>query len=216
MTEDEERSGRNDKKGTRSKIMKPRLLLHACCGVCSAYVPEKLIPDFDVTVYYENSNIFPEEEFYKRQTAAKTMAEKFGLPFVEPTYSPTSWFKSIVGCEQEHEGGPRCEHCINFRLSETVKFAKQNGFEWVATTLSVSRTKNIDQINRIGHALAEMHGLKFLGEDWKKGNGEVISQQRAKETGIYRQNYCGCVYSMTDKLKTDQRLKTKDGGQKIK
>ena len=176
--------------------MLPRLLLHACCGVCSSYVPEKLIPDFDVTVYFENSNLYPESEFYKRRDAALTMAEKYKLPLITPDHDALNWFKAVRGLAQEPERGLRCQKCISFRLDKTMRFAKENSFEWVATTLSVSRRKNVEEINQMGHELAGVHGLKFLGKDWKKENGEVISQQRAKEAGIYRQNYCGCVYSL--------------------
>ncbi|MDD5726615.1 MAG: epoxyqueuosine reductase QueH [Patescibacteria group bacterium] len=175
--------------------MLPRLLLHACCGVCSSYVPEKLIPEFDVTIYFENSNLYPEQEFYRRQEAAQTMAQGFGLPFITADYQSREWFRHVRGLAQEPEHGARCEKCIAFRLDRTMEYAKNNGFDWVATTLSVSRRKNVDQINRLGHQLAEQYCLRFLGKDWKKENGEVISQERAKQAGIYRQDYCGCVYS---------------------
>ncbi|MDD5438425.1 MAG: epoxyqueuosine reductase QueH [Patescibacteria group bacterium] len=184
--------------------MKPRLLLHACCGVCSSYVPEKLMPDFDVTVYFENSNLFPEDEFFKRRGAAQIMAQKYKLPFLTAEYAINDWFKAVRGMVKEMEGGKRCQTCIGFRLNKTMQFAKEKGFEWVATTLSVSRRKNVDQINQIGHDLAKVHGLKFLGKDWKKENGELISQQRAKEAGIYRQNYCGCVFSLFNELRQER------------
>jgi predicted adenine nucleotide alpha hydrolase (AANH) superfamily ATPase len=174
---------------------KERLLLHACCGVCSAYVPELLIPDFEVTVYYENSNLFPREEFFRRRDAAETMAEKFSLPFVEAPYEPVEWFRAVRGHSREREGGARCRLCLRFRLHRTFLFAKTRGFDWVATTLSVSRRKKTEVINAIGAELAAIHRINFLGRDWKKQNGENISQERAKKAGIYRQNYCGCVYS---------------------
>jgi predicted adenine nucleotide alpha hydrolase (AANH) superfamily ATPase len=184
--------------------MKPRLLLHACCGVCSAYVPEKLMPDFDVTVYFENSNLFPQEEFFKRRDATQIMAQKYKLPFLTAEYAIEDWFKAVRGMVHEVEGGKRCQTCFAFRLNRTMEYAKKNGFEWVATTLSVSRRKNTDQINQIGHGLAEVHGLQFLGKDWKKEDGEKISQERAKEAGIYRQNYCGCVYSLFNGLRQER------------
>ncbi len=176
--------------------MKPKLLLHACCGVCSAYVPERLVPDFDVTVYYENSNLYPSEEFDKRCQAAKTMAASFGLPFIQAPYDSPAWFRSVRGLALSPERGPRCEKCISHRLAKTFEYAKEKRFDCVATTLSVSRRKNVEQINRIGCALSDIFGLEFLGRDWKKDNGETLSQTRAKNAGIYRQNYCGCVYSL--------------------
>jgi hypothetical protein len=177
-------------------MTKPRLLLHACCGVCSAYVPELLLPEFDVTAYYENSNLYPSAEFARRRDAAKTMAERYGLPFLEAPYDPAEWTRSVAGMAREPENGKRCAACIRFRLDRTFAHAKENGFAWVATTLSVSRRKRTDMINAVGADLAQRHGLSFLGRDWKKGNGETISQERAKAAGIYRQTYCGCVYSL--------------------
>ena len=184
----------------------PRLLLHACCGVCSSYVPELLMPEFDVTVYFENSNLYPSDEFIRRRDAAKTMADRYRLPFIEAPHDPSAWFRSVKGLAQEPENGKRCVKCIRFRLDRTFAFAKENGFEWVATTLSVSRRKRTDMINAIGAELADSCGLRFLGRDWKKGNGEIISQERAKAAGIYRQTYCGCVYSMLRKRAQDARV----------
>lgn len=172
-----------------------KLLLHACCGVCSAYVPECLMPDFDVTIYYENSNIHPSEEFYKRRQAARTMAQSFNLPFVEPNYRPADWFRAVRGLRNEPERGKRCDTCIYHRLDKTFNYAKANEFQAVATTLSVSRRKDVNQINAIGYNLANKYGIEFIGKDWKKNNGENISQQRSRDAGIYRQNYCGCIYS---------------------
>lgn len=176
-------------------MAKPRLLLHVCCGVCSAYVPELLLPDFEVTVHYENSNLYPSAEFFRRRDAAIVMAERYGLPFVEAPYSPRDWYGAVRGRSREKEGGERCRTCIAFRLARTFEYAKANGYGWVATTLSVSRRKKTDEINSIGAALADRYGMLFLGRDWKKADGENISQERAKEAGIYRQEYCGCVYS---------------------
>ncbi len=153
------------------------------------------MPDFDVTIYYENSNIYPSEEFYKRQQAAKTMAQGFSLPFIEADYKPQDWFRAVRGLRDEPERGKRCDACFYHRLENTFQYAKTNDFSAVATTLSVSRRKDVNQINAIGYDLADKYGLEFVGKDWKKENGENISQQRAKEAGIYRQNYCGCIYS---------------------
>lgn len=176
--------------------MKPRLLLHVCCGVCSAYVPELLLPEFDVSVYYENSNIYPSEEFFRRQEAAKIMAETYHLPFLEAPYQPEAWSSHIAGNENAPENGPRCVSCITYRLGKTFEYAQRNAFPWVATTLSVSRRKNTAMINAIGERIAAQIGISFLGKDWKKQGGEDESQRRAKEAGIYRQDYCGCIYSL--------------------
>ncbi len=177
-------------------MTKPKLLLHVCCGVCSAYVPELLLPDFDVTVYFENSNLYPHEEFFRRREAAKTMADGFGLEFIEAPYSPDAWDMAVLGHVQDKEYGTRCQLCMGFRLDRTFAYAKRQGFACVATTLSVSRRKDATQVNELGAMLAERYELDFLGRDWKKKNGENISQERAKAAGIYRQTYCGCKYSM--------------------
>ncbi|MFA6429387.1 MAG: epoxyqueuosine reductase QueH [Patescibacteria group bacterium] len=174
---------------------KPRLLLHVCCGVCSAYIPELLLPEFDVTVYFENSNIYPSEEFDRRCEAAQTMAKTFDVPFIEAERRPVEWYRAVAGHAQDPERGARCGLCIKFRLQKTFAFAKEQGFDWVATTLSVSRRKNVATINALGEELSRTYDVAFLGRDWKKGNGEVLSQNRAREAGIYRQDYCGCVYS---------------------
>ncbi len=183
--------------------MKPKILLHACCGVCSALVPERLMPDFEVSIYYENSNIYPSEEFYLRQEAARFMADSFKLPFIEAPYEPTEWYKAVRGLRNEPERGKRCDKCIFHRLDKTFEFAKNHDFNCVATTLSVSRRKDVNQINKIGYALAEKYGIEFIGKDWKKQEGEKISQKRAKEAGIYRQNYCGCIYSKLSGISDD-------------
>ena len=177
-----------------------RLLLHACCGVCSAYVPELLIPHYEVAVYYENSNLYPSAEFERRREAAEIMAASFGLPLVEAPYRPVDWFKAVRGHAQDRERGARCGLCIRFRLDRTFVYAKAHDFEWVATTLSVSRRKNSNQINALGQELAAFNAVNFLGRDWKKNRGEDLSQARAKAAGIYRQNYCGCVYSHTSRI----------------
>jgi predicted adenine nucleotide alpha hydrolase (AANH) superfamily ATPase len=176
---------------------KPRLLLHVCCGVCSAYIPETLTPDYDVTMYYENSNIFPAEEFRRRSDAAKTIAEKYGAIFIEVPQDQHAWNIAVAGHAQDPENGERCKLCMGFRLDRAFKYAKEQGFDIVACTLGVSRRKNIDMVNEIGRILSEQYGIPFMNRDWKKGGGEVESQKRAKDLGIYRQNYCGCVYSKT-------------------
>lgn len=182
--------------GPLNNMPKPKMLLHVCCGVCSAYVPEKLLPDYEVTVYFENSNLYPKTEFIKRMEAAQIMAQKFDLPFITADYEPAKWHAKVRGLSQEPERGARCAKCIAYRLDKTMNFAQKNNFTWVATTLSVSRRKNADDINALGLELARAYKINFLGKDWKKENGEKISQSRAQEAGIYRQNYCGCVYSL--------------------
>ena len=175
---------------------KPRLLLHVCCGVCSAYIPEILTPDYDVTMYYENSNIYPAEEFRRRADAARTISEKYGASFIEVSQQQDEWNLAVAGHAQDPENGKRCELCMSYRLDQAFQYAKNHQFDIVACTLGVSRRKQIEMVNTIGRILSEKYQIPFMDRDWKKNGGEVESQRRAKESGIYRQDYCGCVYSM--------------------
>lgn len=179
-----------------SKTTKPRLLLHVCCGVCSAYIPEILTPDYDVTMYYENSNIYPSDEFRRRADAARTIAEKYGATFIEAPQQQDDWNLAVAGHAQDPENGKRCELCMHFRLDRAFKYAQTNAFDIVACTLGVSRRKQIQMVNAIGKSLSEKYHIPFMDRDWKKNNGEVESQRRAKEYDIYRQDYCGCAYSI--------------------
>ncbi len=185
---------------------RPKLLLHACCGVCSAYVPEILRDEYDVTIYYDNPNIFPQEEFDRRAEAARVMAEKYGLPFILVPQGTIDWYRAVRGHAKARENGERCRKCITHRLDAAFRYAKTHHFDIVATTVSVSRRKNIEQVHAAGRALASVHGIPFLDRDWRKGGGERESQRRAKEAGIYRQEYCGCVYSL---VKMKARVKSR-------
>jgi predicted adenine nucleotide alpha hydrolase (AANH) superfamily ATPase len=176
--------------------LRPKLLLHACCGVCSSYVPEVLIPEYDVTLYFENSNIWPSDEFRRRAHAARVMAGRYGAGFVVPDQDKEAWFRAVRGHASDPENGERCRLCIAFRLEKTFAYAKERGFDAVATTLGVSRTKRIEMISEIGNRLSNAFGIPFLDRDWKKKGGEGESQSRSKNAGIYRQVYCGCVYSL--------------------
>ncbi|MFA5129875.1 MAG: epoxyqueuosine reductase QueH [Patescibacteria group bacterium] len=177
-------------------MIKPRLLLHVCCGVCSAYIPELLAPDFDVTMYYDNPNIYPAEEFRKRADAAKEMAKRYGMAFVEVPQNVESWNLAVVGHATDRENGERCRLCMVHRLDSAFAYAKEHQFDAVACTLGVSRRKHIDMVNAIGKQLSDAYGIPFLDRDWRKNGGEDESQRRAREYGIYRQEYCGCIYSM--------------------
>jgi hypothetical protein len=175
---------------------RPKLLLHACCGVCSSYVPEILIPDYDVTLYYENSNIYPSDEFQRRSDAARTMAEHYGIDFIDVEQDQPAWFRDVRGHAQDDEKGPRCSICMMHRMRKAFIYAKENGFDCVTTTMSVSRNKIIETINETGYALSEEFNISYLDRDFKKKGGEDESQSRSKKAGIYRQLYCGCVYSL--------------------
>lgn len=171
------------------------LLLHTCCGICGAWLPEKLSRDFAVTIFYFNPNIHPREEYERRLAATREAARLLDLPIIEGEYKPREWFAVARGLACEREGGARCPLCFEFRLRRTAEEAKRLGFDYFATTLTVGRRKPAAVINPVGKRLAAEIGVKFLAGDFKKQGGETASQKRGKEMNLYHQNYCGCVYS---------------------
>ena len=176
------------------------MLLHSCCGPCSSSVLEYLTKYFDVTILWYNPNIYPEEEFKKRFEAQMEIIEKMGLAdrvdiMAEP-HKSQDYYRRIKGLENEPEGGKRCEECFRLRLLETAKLAKQYGFDYFCTTLTLSRHKNAVLINTIGQEIAEAVGVKWLPSDFKKRNGENRSIELSEKYGIYRQLYCGCEFSL--------------------
>lgn len=181
---------------TNSLIGKPTLLLHSCCAPCSSAVLKRVCQFFCVTVLYYNPNIYPQQEYNKRKAEQIKLCSALGVNFLDCDYCPNDFFDHIVGLEQEAEGGKRCNKCFYIRLSKTAQIAKQNGFNYFGTTLTVSPHKNADVINQIGQQLELQHQLKFLPADFKKKNGFLESIKLSKEYNLYRQNYCGCKFSM--------------------
>jgi hypothetical protein len=177
-----------------------KLLLHVCCGPCSTTALERLFPEYDVTVFFFNPNIAPEREYILRRNEAKRYAlEVFGskVGFEEGAFRPDVFLEAVKGYENEPEGGHRCEICFRLRLEETARFAKENGFTHFCTTLTLSPHKNAVLINRIGEELAlKYDGLTYLPSDFKKRNGFGRSVEISKKHEMYRQDYCGCVFSM--------------------
>ena len=187
---------------------RPALLLHSCCGPCSSSVLERLTADFDVTILWYNPNLYPESEYGKRLDTQLELLEKNGMKdkvciLVEPWRS-SDYYSRIKGLENEPEGGKRCEQCFLLRLSETAKIAVENGFDYFCTTLTVSRYKNAPLINELGEAAGEKAGVKWLPSDFKKHGGEQRSQFLSREYGLYRQNYCGCEFSLRSREDFDQ------------
>ena len=179
---------------------KPSLLLHSCCGPCSSSVLERLTGNFDVTLLWYNPNLYPEAEYVKRLDTQKELLEKSGLAdsvsiMIEPWRSE-DYYKSIKGLESEPEGGKRCEQCFALRLSETARIAAENRFDYFCTTLTVSRYKNAPLLNELGEAAGRSAGVRWLPSDFKKHGGEQRSQELSREYGLYRQNYCGCEFSL--------------------
>ena len=179
--------------------MKPKLLLHSCCAPCSSAVIERLKPDFDVTVFYYNPNISPKQEYEDRKEELVRLIDEMGLStqvtFLEGAYQPEEFFAMAKGLEDLPEGGERCFRCYEMRLRESAKIAKEQGAEYFATTLTISPLKNAQKLNEIGERLAEEYGVKYLPSDFKKKNGYKRSVELSAQYELYRQNYCGCVFS---------------------
>ena len=170
-----------------------KLLLHICCGPCATAVYEKLKYDYDVIGYYYNPNIQPDKEFDLRLASVKKLAGQVGMKVIIERGDEKKWFDLIKGLEKESEGGKRCKICMKTRLNKTVNYAIKNGFDYFASTLSISPYKDTIKINRIGKELGEKSGVKFLKEDFSKEFQESVVL--SKKMNLYRQKYCGCIYS---------------------
>ena len=180
----------------------PTLLLHSCCAPCSSYVLEYLSQYFKITIFYYNPNIFPEEEYKKRVEEQKRLISqlptKNPVSFIEGEYIPQDFYNMAKGMEDLKEGGERCFKCYRLRLEKTAKLAKEQGFDYFTTTLSISPYKNAPKLNEIADELSEIYSVKNLPADFKKKEGYKRSIQLSSEYNLYRQNYCGCVYSKRD------------------
>ena len=189
-------------KENESKSRVPRLLLHSCCAPCSSYVLEYLSDYFEITVFYYNPNISPAEEYEKR--AAEQQHLNRELPATHPihlvvgAYEPERFYAVSRGLEQVPEGGERCFRCFRLRLEEAAKMAAEGGFDYFATTLTISPLKNAQKLNEIGEELSELYKVEHLPSDFKKKNGYKRSVELSALYGLYRQNYCGCVFSKRD------------------
>jgi len=178
----------------------PKLLLHSCCAPCSSYVLEYLSEFFEITVFYYNPNIYPPEEYFKREEEQKRFIEKIpaknSIHFIAGEFEEEKFYETVKGMENEPEGGQRCFACYALRLEKAACEAKKGGFDYFTTTLSISPHKNAQELNRIGGEIAEEYGVKYLFSDFKKKGGYKRSCELSEEYGMYRQDYCGCVYSI--------------------
>ena len=196
-------------KENQSKSRVPRLFLHSCCAPCSSYVLEYLSDYFEITVFYYNPNISPEEEYEKRVAEQKHLIQE--LPVRHPihlvvaNYEPERFYALSKGLETVPEGGERCFRCYRLRLEETARMAEEGGYDYFATTLTISPLKNAQKLNEIGEELSGIYKVEHLPSDFKKKNGYKRSVELSTEYGLYRQNYCGCVFS---KLEQQQREAT--------
>jgi epoxyqueuosine reductase len=189
------------------------ILLHSCCAPCSAYVIQELQKEYNVTLFYFNPNIFPEEEYLKRLSEAKKYCKKIGVDFIEGRISELNsgypefnsegyekehnfWLKEIKGYENEPERGKRCQICYRVRLAKTALEAKKLGFDVFCSTLSISPHKDAQMINKIGLGLAEQYNISYLESDWKKQEGFKKACDISSQENFYRQEYCGCEFSI--------------------
>lgn len=190
----------------------PRLLLHSCCAPCSSYVLEYLSNYFEITVFYYNPNIFPESEYTKRileqQMLIGDMEVKHPVSFIAGSYDREKFYEMAKGLEHMKEGRERCFKCYRLRLEESAKIAREGEFDYFTTTLSISPMKNASKLNEIGMEVAKEYDVSYLQSDFKKKNGYKRSIELSNEYGLYRQDYCGCEFSLRDRkmsLKLDKK-----------
>ncbi len=178
----------------------PSLLIHSCCAPCSSYVLEYLSEYFKITIFYYNPNIYPESEYTKRileqQKLIRDMKFRYPVSFLAGKYDKEKFYEMAAGMEDLKEGGARCMKCYELRLTETARQAVAGEFDYFTTTLSISPMKNAQKLNEIGVRVGEEYGVKYLVSDFKKKNGYKRSIELSKEYGLYRQDYCGCEFSM--------------------
>ena len=189
-------------RGARDK----RLLLHSCCAPCSSHCLSELSPQIGVTVLYYNPNLDCAGEYEKRKREQLRFLRETGLAdFLDCDYAPEDYLAAVRGLEEEKEGGARCAVCFRLRLERTAREAKARGFDYFATTLTVSPLKNAKFINTIGFAVAEEVGVRYLPSDFKKRGGYLHSVKLSEEYGLYRQDYCGCAFSKAEREKQKQK-----------
>lgn len=184
----------------------PTLFLHSCCAPCSSYVLEYLSRYFAITVFYYNPNISPAFEYEARVNEQERLIEemneefegdeeRYNIHLLKGEYHPKVFYEAVKGLEQEPEGGKRCTECFRLRIYEAARLAKEGRYDFFTTTLTISPLKDADRLNAIGEAAAEEYGVSFLNSDFKKRNGYKRSTELSREHKLYRQNYCGCVFS---------------------
>lgn len=174
-----------------------KILLHACCAICSGY-PISFLKDmgFLVTVYFYNPNIYPSEEYNKRLEAERTLCRYSDVELIEGEYETSLFYEYAEGLENEPEKGKRCDKCFELRLRKTAELAKQLGYEYFATSIVISPHKNYQKLTEIGERISLEYGLKYLAIDFKKKDGFLKTNQLSKKLNLYRQNYCGCEFSI--------------------
>ena len=201
MNENYDRRMQAMMEGLKREGKRPRLLLHSCCAPCSTAVLTRLCEGFDITVFYYNPNIDTKDEHDLRAKELETFVNDSGLALgaVIIPWEPKLFYERVRGLEGEKEGGKRCEVCFGLRLDRTARYAAEHGYDLFTTTLTISPMKSAPLLNRIGEEAAKRAGAVFLNSDFKKRGGYLLSTQLSREYGIYRQDYCGCVFSKRER-----------------
>ncbi len=188
----------------------PSLLLHSCCGPCSSYPIEYLSSYFHITVFYYNPNIYPDQEYYHRvkeqERFIQSFPAKYPVHFIEGDFDKESFYAMAKGLENEPERGERCSKCFDLRLRKTARLAEEKRFDYFSTTLTISPMKDAALLNDIGMALSDEYQVDWLPSDFKKKNGYKRSTELSKEYDMYRQDYCGCVFSYNERMKMKQEM----------
>lgn len=185
--------------------MNKKLLLHICCASDEAWVVSLLKDGYELHCFFCNPNIYPPEEYEDRLTEAKLVAEKYGIPFTADDYAPLDWENVIKGYEDTPEQGARCFQCFLLRLRRSAKFCSSIGFESFTTVMSISPHKKIDMLNQAGEIAAKEYGVIYEHFNFKKNNGFLNSVNLSKELGLNRQDYCGCILSLKERNKRNQK-----------
>lgn len=190
-----------------------KVLMHSCCAPCAGELMEVMVENgIELTIFFHNPNIHPKKEYEIRKNENIRFAEKMGIPFVDADYNVQDWFHNAKGMENEPERGARCSMCFDMRFVETAKYAKENGFKIITSSLGISRWKNMDQINNSGIRAASLfEGVEYWTYNWRKGGGSERMYKIAKREKFYQQEYCGCIYSLRD----TNNWREKNGREKI-
>lgn len=189
-----------------------KVLLHTCCAPCSCSILARMIESgITLTVYFYNPNIYPIEEYEHRKKEVIRYAQKMKVPVVDADYENDRWLHAVAGHEEEAERGRRCAICFEMRLEKTAEYAVAHGFKVFATSLGISRWKDLEQVNRAGrHAASLFPGLIYWEHNWRLGGGQERMERISKEEGLYRQNYCGCLYSLRESIRRSLHKRSDD------
>jgi len=184
---------------------KPKMLLHTCCAPCVTVPLVRLQTEYDIVCFFYNPNIHPEQEYQRRLAELERLASQLGFALLQQPYDADRWMALVTGLENAPERGERCRICYRMRLEATAKFASQEGFDFFTTTLTISPHKDAQMINQLGEQLAHQHGVQFLSENFKKKDGFKQSLELSAQFQLYRQSYCGCLFSLRNSQPKNNR-----------